>query len=156
VADEPVSSLDVSIRAQILNLLCDIQRELDLSCLYISHDLSSVRQISHRVAVMYLGRIVELAATEELFNHIRHPYAKALIAAVPAPDPRTKADKIVLPGEVPSPINPPSGCRFHPRCKYAEPRCRQESPQLEGISSNHWVACHRYDEIASEPHVVGA
>ncbi len=142
VADEPVSSLDVSIRAQILNLLGELQERIGLTYLYISHDLSSVRQISHRVAVMYLGEIVELADTDELFKEPLHPYTKALIQAVPIPDPKAKNIKIALPGEVPSPINPPSGCRFHPRCPRGKPICREKKPELLIVNPNHSVACH--------------
>jgi len=142
IADEPVSSLDVSIRAQILNLLGELQDRIGLTYLYISHDLSSVRQISHRVAVMYLGEIVELADTDELFNEPLHPYTKALIQAVPIPDPKAKTMKIVLPGEVPSPINPPSGCRFHPRCPIATEKCPKEKPKLIHKGHAHYVACH--------------
>jgi oligopeptide/dipeptide ABC transporter ATP-binding protein len=142
VADEPVSSLDVSIRAQILNLLGELQQRVGLTYLYISHDLSSVRQISNRVAVMYLGEIVELADTDELFKEPLHPYTEALIAAVPIPDPKARSIKIVLPGEVPSPINPPSGCRFHPRCPQAKPACREKVPELVQVSPRHAVACH--------------
>jgi len=142
VADEPVSSLDVSIRAQILNLLGELQESIGLTYLYISHDLSSVRQISHRVAVMYLGEIVELADTDVLFKEPLHPYTKALIRAVPIPDPKAKSMKIVLAGEVPSPINPPSGCRFHPRCPRAKPICKEEKTGLFEVNPNHWVACH--------------
>lgn len=142
IADEPVSSLDVSIRAQILNLLGELQERIGLTYLYISHDLSSVRQISHRVAVMYLGEIVELAGTDELFRKPLHPYTHALIQAVPIPDPKSKAMKIILPGEVPSPINPPSACRFHPRCPRAQKICSEKKPVLEELKSNHLVACH--------------
>jgi oligopeptide/dipeptide ABC transporter ATP-binding protein len=143
IADEPVSSLDVSIRAQILNLLGELQDKMGLTYLYISHDLSSVRQISHRVAVMYLGEIVELADTDDLFKEPLHPYTRALIQAVPIPDPKTKRMKIVLSGEVPSPINPPSGCRFHPRCPEAKPGCRKGKPKLIQVGPNHLVACHK-------------
>ena len=142
IADEPVSSLDVSIRAQILNLLGELQNKIGLAYLYISHDLSSVRQISHRVAVMYLGKIVELADTDELYKEPLHSYTKALIDAVPIPDPKTKVMKIVLPGEPPSPINPPTGCRFHPRCPRAKKTCATKEPELTEVKKNHFVACH--------------
>jgi oligopeptide/dipeptide ABC transporter ATP-binding protein len=142
IADEPVSSLDVSIRAQILNLLVDLQAKIGLTYLYISHDLSSVRQISHRVAVMYLGKIVELANTDDVFDSPLHPYTKALIEAVPIPDPKTRALKIILHGEVPSPINPPSGCRFHPRCPRAQKVCSEKEPELEELKPGHFVACY--------------
>lgn len=142
IADEPVSSLDVSIRAQILNLLDELQKQIGLTYLYISHDLSSVRQISQRVAVMYLGEIVELANTDDLFEKPLHPYTNALIQAVPIPDPKTKRMRIILPGEVPSPINPPTGCRFQPRCPYAK-QCPKEAPKLADVGNGHLVACHR-------------
>lgn len=142
IADEPVSSLDVSIRAQILNLLGELQKRIGLTYLYISHDLSSVRQISHRVAVMYLGEIVELADTDELFKEPLHSYTSALIRAVPIPDPKAKTMKIILAGEVPSPINPPSGCRFHPRCPRAQQICSENEPVLEELKSGHFVACY--------------
>jgi len=143
ICDEPVSSLDVSIRAQILNLLIDLQQKKGISYLYISHDLSSVRQISHRVAVMYLGEIVELAETNILYDKPLHPYTQALISAVPVPDVTKKTTRIILPGEVPSPINPPKGCRFHPRCPYATDICRQEAPRFEDkLIKGHYVACH--------------
>jgi peptide/nickel transport system ATP-binding protein/oligopeptide transport system ATP-binding protein len=144
IADEPVSSLDVSIRAQILNLLGDLQKKMGLTYLYISHDLSSVRQISNTVAVMYLGEIVELSDTDELFDEPLHPYTIALIQAVPIPDPKAKIRRIILPGEVPSPINPPSGCRFHPRCTKAMPICKEKKPEMLEISTDHRVACHLY------------
>jgi len=141
IADEPVSSLDVSIRAQILNLLGELQERIGLAYLYISHDLSSVRQISHRVAVMYLGEIVELADTDKLFKSPFHPYTNALIQAVPIPDPKARTMKIVLAGEVPSPINPPPGCRFHPRCPRAQKICGKKEPVFEELKTNHFVAC---------------
>jgi len=147
IADEPVSSLDVSIRAQILNLIMDLQNKLGMSYLYISHDLSSVRQISQRVMVMYLGEIMEHAPTEKLFDRPIHPYTRALMSAVPIPDPKRKMNIILLPGEVPSPINPPSGCRFHPRCQYATSKCTQEKPVLTQVDVDHYVSCHYYHKF---------
>lgn len=141
VADEPVSSLDVSIRAQILNLLDKLQKTMGLTYLYISHDLSSVRQISHRVGVMYLGEIVELADTDELFDNPMHPYTQALIEAVPIPDPKVKDIKARLRGEVPSPITPPSGCRFNPRCPRAKAACTEKRPELTEVKKGHLLAC---------------
>lgn len=149
IADEPVSSLDVSIRAQILNLLKGLQRDLGITYLYISHDLSSVRQISERVAVMYLGEIVEHADTDELFDNPLQPYTMALLSAVPIPDPETKMQRIILPGEVPSPIDPPAGCRFNPRCSYATEKCRKEEPALREVTKRHYVACHYAQDFES-------
>jgi len=142
VADEPVASLDVSIRAQILNLLQNLQQRLGLTYLYISHDLSTVRHICDRVAVMYLGKLVEVAETEELFENPLHPYTVALMSAIPIPDPKHQTSRIVLPGEVPSPISPPTGCRFHPRCPRAIDVCSKVEPELVEIKSGHWLACY--------------
>jgi oligopeptide/dipeptide ABC transporter ATP-binding protein len=144
VADEPTSALDVSVRAQVVNLMRDLQAELNLSFIFISHDLSTVRYISHEVAVMYLGRIVEVGPSEAIFATPLHPYTRALLAAVPVPDPRLEAERevIVLEGELPSPANPPSGCRFNTRCPIAVDRCREEEPQLRLLGTNHQVACH--------------
>lgn len=142
IADEPVASLDVSVRAQILNLLRELQQKLGLTYLYISHDLSTVRHICDRVAVMYLGKLVEVAGTEEIFENPLHPYTVALLSAIPIPDPKHKTERIILPGEVPSPINPPSGCRFHPRCPRAIDICSKEEPPLIEVKSGHLLACY--------------
>lgn len=143
VCDEAVSALDVSIQAQIVNLLDDLRGEFGLTYLFIGHDLSVVRHLCHRVAVMYLGKLVELASNDELFEHPRHPYTKALLSAVPVPDPVAEARRPheILPGEVPSPLDPPSGCVFHPRCKLAQESCRRDLPVLEEQRDQHWVAC---------------
>ena len=147
VADEPVSALDVSVQAQILNLLIDLQAEFQLTYLFVAHDLSVVRHVSNRVAVMYVGRMVELAETEALFSAPKHPYTAALLSAVPEPDPRTRSRRIVLQGEVANPASPPSGCYFHPRCPYAIDRCRTETPAWQEVSSGRFVSCHRADEL---------
>ena len=142
VADEPVSALDVSIQAQILNLLQDLKEKLGLTYLFIAHDLSVVEHIADRVAVMYVGKIIELADTEELYLNPKHPYTEALLSAVPKPDPRLEEREIILSGEVANPAAPPSGCLFHPRCQYAQDRCRHEAPPLEEIAPGHFAACH--------------
>jgi oligopeptide/dipeptide ABC transporter ATP-binding protein len=142
VGDEPVSALDVSIQAQVINLLQDLQRERRLSYLFISHNLAVVEHISHRIAVMYLGRIVEQADTRTIFTRGQHPYTEALLSAVPVPDPAIKRKKRVLQGDVPSPVNPPSGCHFHTRCPYAVARCKVEVPLLREIAPGHHVSCH--------------
>jgi oligopeptide/dipeptide ABC transporter ATP-binding protein len=142
VADEPVSALDVSIRAQVINLMVRLQQEKRLSYLFIAHDLAIVEHISHRIAVMYLGKIVELAKKRRLFTNPQHPYTEALLAAVPVPNPKLRRQKRRLLGDVPSPINPPAGCAFHTRCPYVEERCKIETPQLREVEPGHWVACH--------------
>jgi peptide/nickel transport system ATP-binding protein len=147
VADEPVSALDVSVQAQILNLLVDLQAEFRLTYLFVAHDLSVVRYISNRVAVMYVGRMVELAETEELFTTPKHPYTAALLSAVPEPDPRMRSRRIVLQGEVANPAAPPPGCYFHPRCPYAVEVCRTQTPAWQEISPGHLVGCHRAHEL---------
>jgi peptide/nickel transport system ATP-binding protein len=148
ICDEPVSALDVSIQAQILNLLQDLQGDFGLTYLFISHDLSVVEHISDRVAVMYVGKLVESAVTEELFINPKHPYTEALLSAVPKPDPRLRGEPIELPGEVADPANPPNGCYFHPRCQYRVDRCETETPALREIAPDHFVSCHRAEELA--------
>ncbi len=145
VADEPVSALDVSIQAQVINLLMDLQQEKRLSYLFITHDLAVVEHISHRIAVMYLGRIVECAPSRDLFGNPRHPYTQALLSAVPVPNPRLRRNRTLLPGDIPSPVNPPPGCAFHTRCPQAFARCRVETPRLHEIAPGHVAACHLLD-----------
>ncbi len=147
VCDEPVSALDVSIQAQVINLLEDLQGDFKLTYIFVAHDLSVVEHISDRVAVMYVGRLVELATTDELYYAPLHPYSEALMAAVPKPDPRRRERPIRLPGEVASPVNPPSGCYFHPRCRYAKDICKQETPGLKEVLPGHYAACHFAGEL---------
>jgi len=147
ICDEPVSALDVSIQAQIINLLKDLQQELELTYLFIAHDLSVVENISNRVAVMYVGKIVELAHTDALFHSPLHPYTEALMSALPKPDPRHKSTRIILQGDVADPSNPPSGCMFHPRCRYAREQCRFEVPELIDYGDNHYAMCHFAAEL---------
>jgi peptide/nickel transport system ATP-binding protein len=148
VADEPVSALDVSVQAQIVNLMLELQDRLGIAYLFVAHDLSVVKHVSHRVAVMYVGKIVEVAPTSALFDTPRHPYTEALLSAVPVPDPRLRAKRIVLEGDVADPSDPPPGCAFHPRCRYATERCRQVTPALEEVSPGHWVRSIRTQELA--------
>jgi len=141
ICDEPVSALDVSIQSQVLNILKDLQHEFGLTYLFIAHNLSVVEHVSDRVAVMYLGKMVELTTREDLFRNPLHPYTKALMSAIPVPNPRMKRQRVILKGDVPSPLNPPQGCRFHPRCPVAVEKCAQEEPQFKELETEHWVAC---------------
>jgi oligopeptide/dipeptide ABC transporter ATP-binding protein len=151
VADEPVSALDVSVQAQVLNLLQELQKELGLTIIFVAHDLSVVEHISDRIAVMYVGKIVEMAATEALLQNPLHPYTEALLSSIPPADPTIRLDRIKLQGEVPSPARPPSGCIFHPRCNYAKDRCKTEVPMLQEAEPGHFVSCH----FANELHLKG-
>ncbi len=141
ICDEPVSALDVSIQAQVINLLMELQQKLGLTYVFIAHDLKVVEHVSHRVAVMYLGQIVEMADADELYRNPQHPYTKALLSAIPVPDPKPRAERIILTGDVPSPINPPNGCHFNPRCPVASDACRTDAPKLKEVSAQHFVSC---------------
>jgi len=147
ICDEPVSALDVSIQAQILNLLLDLQEEYNLTYLFVAHDLAVIEHISDRVGVMYVGKIVEMAETEELYVNPKHPYTEALLSAVPKTDPEIKMERIILPGEVADPSNPPAGCYFHPRCQYAQEICHQQTPSWDEIKPGHFVACHLANDL---------
>ncbi len=150
ICDEPVSALDVSIQAQTLNLLQDLQKDFNLSYIFVAHDLSVVEHISDRVAVMYVGKVAEIADAEELYTHPLHPYTEALLSAVPKADPLYKSDRIVMQGDVADPSNPPSGCYFHPRCRYAQEICKQKTPEFRELKPDHFVACHRAEELTLE------
>lgn len=150
ICDEPVSALDVSIQAQTLNLLQDLQKDFNLSYIFVAHDLSVVQHISDRVAVMYVGKVAEIANAEDLYSNPLHPYTEALLSAVPKPDPLYKSERIVMQGDVADPSNPPSGCYFHPRCKYAQDICKQKAPEFRELKPDHFVACHRAEELKLE------
>ena len=150
IADEPVSALDVSVQAQVLNLLQELKDQLGLTLIFVAHDLSVVEHISDRIAVMYVGKIVEMAPTEELLYHPLHPYTEALLSSIPPADPDMRSDRIKLQGEVPSPANPPSGCIFHPRCRYAKDRCKTDVPDLQEVAPGHFVSCHFAKELSLE------
>jgi peptide/nickel transport system ATP-binding protein len=147
ICDEPVSALDVSIQAQTLNLLQGLQKDFNLAYIFVAHDLSVVQHISDRVAVMYVGKMAEMAGADELYTYPLHPYTEALMSAVPKPDPLYKSERIIMQGEVADPSNPPPGCYFHPRCRYAKDICKQEAPVFREIKPDHWVACHRSEEL---------